>query len=124
MSGIDCRNPGHEKCERCGGCVLEGCICHLAAGEDVPDEAPDETAEFVEWEMGLREYEPEIQCPKCGSATVQVTFHPTVVMAYGDELFACQEWITEGLLTSNTGQHLCIRCLRCRYGWPTKTRDA
>lgn len=113
----------HEKCERCEGCVPCGCICHLA-GDSGTEEDPEEGRELVELEMGLREYEGETQCPKCGSTTVQVVFHPTVVVAMGDELFACQEWIMEGLLTPNTSQHLCMRCLRCRYGWPTKTRDA
>lgn len=111
----------HEKCERCDGCVPCGCICHLAGDGE---EGFEEPSEDLFLEMGLREYQPEIQCPKCGSSTVQVSFHPTVLMSFGDEIFACQEWIMEGLLTPNTGQHLCLRCVRCRYGWPTKTRDA
>ncbi len=118
MSGIDCDREDHEKCERCGGCVVDGCVCHLA-GDDAPEER-----DLVELEMGLREYQAEIQCPKCGSSTVHVVFHPTVVVGYEDEVSPCYEWIMAKLLTENTGQHLCMQCLRCRYGWPTKTRDA
>jgi hypothetical protein len=74
--------------------------------------------------MGLRAFEPEMQCPKCHGTALSVTYHDHVVMGFGEELYPCQEWVQAGLLTQSVTQHLCLRCLRCRYGLPTKTADA
>lgn len=126
MSSIDCDNPGHERCERCGGCVPCGCLCHLAGGED----EEQASSGLVTLEMGLREFDlnsEERSCPKCGYGQMQVVFHPNVIFTLGETpegSFPCGTWVMAGILSDQTTQHLCLRCLRCGYGYPTKTADA
>lgn len=121
MSGIDCERPDHERCDRCGGCVPCGCLCHLAGDEQA--EQPEEQL-FVE--LGLREFQQEVSCPKCNTAQYQMVFHPNIILTVGDTAegdFPCGQWVRQGLLTPIVTQHLCVRCLRCGYGFPMKTAD-
>lgn len=127
---MNCDNPEHERCERCTGCVPCGCICHLA-GEDAEDAEDAEGSEvesdpeLVHLEMGLREYSSGAICVKCGSDHPRVTYHSHIVMTLGtDTEWPCAAWVRSGLLTGSVTEHLCIRCLRCNYGFPCKTADA
>lgn len=117
MSGIDCDEPNHERCDRCGGCAHCGCLCHLVDGP------PDEP--LVHLEMGLKNFQEEIFCPKCHGDIVRVTLHENILQTIGGEgSHPCAEWLNKGLLTATVTEHLCLRCQRCGYGWPTKTADA
>lgn len=181
MSGIHCERPNHERCERCGGCVTCGCLCHLAGVQEhqwVPDEerrtlegqvdhlrcsACEEPSDGEHAEepcpgaprrcpgcdhhagegcgcppqdvltlesLGLRPYDldsEERACPKCGFGNMQVVYHPNVILTVGETVegsFPCGAWVMAGILSDQTTQHLCLRCMRCNYGYPTKTADA
>lgn len=120
MSGFSCEEPDHEQCERCGGCVIHGCICRLAGDSEEAEEAP----ELVVLEMGLPDCPTDIQCPKCRGTTVEVIYHEHVLVSMDGPEWPCAAWVRSGILTPNITEHLCLRCLRCRYGYPTKTADA
>lgn len=123
MSGINCEDPHHERCEGCGGCVVDGCLCHLA-GESA--EEPEEALTLDS--MGLREFDlssEERQCPKCGFGQMRVAYHPRIVLVPGiEQEFPCGAWVISGILSDTVTQHLCLQCVRCGYGYPTKTGDA
>lgn len=78
--------------------------------------------------MGLRDYDlrdEERACPKCGANHMQVIYHPRIVITLGEgQGFPCGSWVLSGILSDSVTQHLCLHCLRCGYGYPTKTADA
>lgn len=104
-----------SRCAGCGHTEAEGCGC--------PPEEP-----LTLESMGLREYDlrdEERSCPKCGANHMQVTYHPQVVLTLGEgQSFPCGAWVLSGILSESITQHLCLLCLRCGYGYPTKTADA
>jgi len=108
--------PGESRCERCGHHAGEGCGC-----------PPDEPALTLA-DMGLRDYDlnnEDRACPKCGFSQMQVIYHSRVVITVGEgQGFPCGAWVLSGILSDQTTQHLCLRCVRCGYGYPTKTADA
>lgn len=122
MSGIDCQDPDHSRCEQCNGCVTCGCLCHLT-GESPEEEGVAESLELVHIEFGLQPYRTEQACPKCAYNGLKVTYHSLLVMNVGAQQFPCGSWYRSGILTGDVSEHLCIRCLRCGYGWPTQTAD-
>jgi DnaJ-class molecular chaperone len=64
-----------------------------------------------------------LSCPKCHSSGLQKRYHEMVIMSMGDEMHPCQEWVQKGLLQGQVGEHLCLRCQGCGYGFPMKTAD-
>jgi hypothetical protein len=84
---------------------------------------PPERVELVVLEMGLQEFQEHMRCPKCFMEGIQVEWHPNLMIGCDPET-PCGIWVQAGLLTPSTTEHLCLRCNRCRYGWPTKTADA
>lgn len=91
------------------------------------NEQPEEEPLTLE-SMGLRDYDlhsEERLCPKCGFGQMQVVYHSRVVLTVGEgQGFPCGSWVLSGILSDTVTQHLCLRCLRCGYGYPTKTADA
>jgi hypothetical protein len=86
---------------------------------DSQDETPAE-----EVPTGLRPFMHEPMCPKCASTGVRVAYHPTIVVSlWGDGQTPCVSWLHAGVLLPDTGQHLCLVCTRCGYGWSTRTAD-
>lgn len=74
--------------------------------------------------FGLRSFMHEAMCPKCASTGVRTVYHPTIILSLGSNgQHPCAAWMQAGILSSSVGQHLCVRCARCGYGWPTKTAD-
>lgn len=122
MSTIDCEDPNHERCGGCGGCTTCGCLCHLAAEAVEAQQQPDRQG-LIHIEFGLQPFTPEPMCPKCRSEGVQVTYHSLVIMNVGQGEYPCGSWYRSKILTGEVSEHLCLRCMRCHYGWPTKTAD-
>lgn len=88
---------------------------------DPQDENASE--EIPEIPSGLRPFMHEPICPKCASTGVRVVYHPMIIMSLGDGQYPCACWLSAGLLSSEVSQHLCLRCSRCGYGWPSETAD-
>jgi predicted nucleic-acid-binding Zn-ribbon protein len=84
---------------------------------------PEEPGDGGALQFGLRPFQHESMCPKCGSTGIRAVYHPCVVLTLGDGQFPCASWMLSGILTPEVSQHLCLRCARCGYGWPTKTAD-
>lgn len=122
MSATNCEDPDHERCEKCSGCIPCGCLCHLA-GEGALS-GPEYQDSLIRIGLGLRPFQHETLCPKCSSTGIRVVYHPRVVLAVGSAGTPCAAWYQAGILTLEDAQHLCLRCSRCGYGWPTKTADA
>ena len=123
MSAVGCEDPNHEQCGTCGGCVIDGCLCHLAG------EAAEEPEEPLTLDaLGLRAFDlhsEERQCPKCQFAQMRVAYHPRIVITVGEaQSFPCGAWALSGILSESVTQHLCLQCMRFGYGYPTKTSDA
>jgi hypothetical protein len=74
--------------------------------------------------MGLRGFQDEVHCTKCGSMHMSVEYHEMIVFALSGHSTPCQEWTQKGLLGGAVGEHLCLRCVRCGYGYPSKTQDS
>jgi hypothetical protein len=124
MSATNCEDPDHERCERCSGCVPCGCLCHLV-GEGVTEETsePESPDSLLSVELGLRPFQHETLCPKCSSTGIRAVYHPVILVTVGAGQYPCGEWLLAGTLTDDVTAHLCLRCLRCGYGWPTETAD-
>lgn len=77
--------------------------------------------------MGLREFDlhsEERQCPKCRYAQMRVVYHARIVLVPGiQQEFPCGAWVLSGILSDSVTQHLCLQCMRCGYGYPTRTGD-
>jgi hypothetical protein len=95
-------------------------LCHLADAEEPP---PAHLSGLIHIEIGLQRFQPEPCCPKCSSFAIQAIFHPLIVMSVGVGQHPCSAWYGQGILTGNVSEHLCLRCTRCGYGWPTHTAD-
>lgn len=108
----------HEKCENCGGCVPCGCLCHLAGDPQETGEPP-----LTLESMGLLPFMDGegLRCPKCRAAGTQINYHEMIILTVSDDKFPCQEWVEKNLLGGTIGEHLCVRCQRCRYGFPMRT---
>jgi hypothetical protein len=65
-----------------------------------------------------------LSCPKCGSHGLQKRYHEMVVMSLVEESHPCEEWVQKGLLQGAVGEHLCLRCAGCGYGFPMRCADA
>lgn len=93
--------------------------------EPAPEPTPDEPEAFglIHIEFGLQPFRGEPSCPKCNYPGIQTIFHPVIVMNVGRGQYPCSVWYGEGILTGSVGEHLCLRCTRCGYGWPTRTAD-
>lgn len=105
-------HDSHEgQCPICGECSCVGCGCRT------------QPSGLVHIEFGLQPFQHEHRCPKCGFSVVQVTYHPMLVMNVGEGQYPCGSWYRSSILTGEVGEHLCMRCTRCSYGWPTQTAD-
>jgi hypothetical protein len=87
------------------------------------DENEVPVEEVVEDRFGLRPFMHEPMCPKCASTGVRTAYHPTIIVNLGNGQPPCVSWLHAGVLSPEVGQHLCLRCSRCGYGWPTETAD-
>jgi hypothetical protein len=88
----------------------------------VSEEAPEEVSEQP---SGLLPFLHEALCPKCASTGIRVVYHHTIVVSLDSGGQApCVSWLHAGVLAPDVGQHLCLRCARCGYGWPSRTADA
>lgn len=83
-------------------------------------EEPDGLVDII---FGLQPFVHEQHCPKCGAKAVRVVYHGCLMLNVGDKAFPCGAWFRSGILTGDIGEHLCLRCNRCAYGWPTQTAD-
>jgi len=112
----------HLRCVRCEVPSDDERAEQECAGE------PQEGEILSPADMGLRDYDlhdEDRACPKCGFSQMQVIYHARVVITVGEgQDFPCGAWVLAGILSEHTTQHLCQRCLRCGYGYPTKTADA
>lgn len=110
----DCDPADEPRCEGCGHTEGEGCGCLFKAPLTL------ESMGF----MGFRSGE-ALQCPKCQnpSSGLTMTYHEAVVLSLEDRT-PCQDWAAKGLLGSLSGEHLCVRCSRCHYGFPMQTADS
>lgn len=90
------------------------------------DEPQSTEAELMALETGLLPYDgsDEPSCIKCGAGHMKVHYHPVVIMSMGDEKTPCAELLIQRLMSTAVTEHLCVRCLRCGYGWATETADA
>lgn len=84
--------------------------------EETPEEVPEPMS-------GLLPFMHESLCPKCASTGIRVSYHPTIIVNLGDGQFPCVSWMHAGVISPEVGQHLCLRCARCGYGWPSRTAD-
>lgn len=75
-------------------------------------------------EAGLRPFRHESLCLKCAFTGIRVVYHFTIVVSLGHGQSPCAAWLLAEVLPPDTGPHLCMQCLRCGYGWVTKTADA
>lgn len=66
----------------------------------------------------------EVSCEKCGAGHVKVMYHPMVLIHLGGEESPCAELLRRQILSGEVTEHLCVRCVRCGYGWATETADA
>jgi hypothetical protein len=55
-------------------------------------------------------------CPKCGNDSLRVDYHAHGVL--GDPCGNRFGWPD----VQNLGEHLCLTCTRCKYGWPEQVR--
>jgi len=98
-----------KRCEGCGHHEGEGCGCPpltLASMGLMP---------FMQGE-GLR-------CPKCQALIAAMTYHESIIFSM-EEKTPCQEWVEKSLLGGSIGEHLCVRCHKCQYGFPMRCYDA
>jgi hypothetical protein len=65
-----------------------------------------------------------LRCPKCSAVGSQVNYHEMIILTVSDDKFPCQEWVEKNLLGGTITEHLCVRCQRCRYGFPMRTADS
>ncbi len=86
------------------------------------EEQPGE-GDYAVISTGLKPFQHEPVCPKCASTGLRSVYHPTIVVTLGEGQFPCASWLLSGILVPEVGQHLCLRCSRCGYGWPSKTAD-
>lgn len=112
----------HLRCARCEVPSDSEQAERECAGE------PGEGETLSPGDMGLRDYDlhdEDRACPKCGFGQMQVIYHSRVVITVGEgQGFPCGAWVLSGILSDQTTGHLCLRCVRCGYGYPTKTADA
>jgi hypothetical protein len=66
-----------------------------------------------------------LRCPKCGASAeaLKKRYHEGVTITLGDGSNPCQEWVAKKLLGGSIGEHLCVRCSGCDYGFPMKCAD-
>lgn len=62
---------------------------------------------------GLRPYDEDARCPKCGHDKVRTSHHGE---GGWKSRYSCPA--VEQLRTSFPPEHLCRRCERCSYSWP------
>lgn len=76
--------------------------------------------------MGLRPFMQGegLRCPKCQVLVSKMCYHETLVLVIGDPEQPCAEWTRKGLLPGRVGEHLCVRCQQCGYGFPMRTADS
>lgn len=93
--------------------------------EETPEETPDpgQREGLIHIEFGLQPFQSEARCPKCDFSGVRVSYHGCLILNTGDGQHPCGSWYRSGILTDPVGEHLCMRCARCGYGWPTQTAD-
>lgn len=105
-------HDSHEgQCPVCGECSCVECDCQR------------EPEGLIHIEFGLQPFAPEAHCPKCNSKAVSTAYHGCLVLNVGDKAYPCGAWYRSGILTGDIGEHLCLRCNRCQYGWPSQTAD-
>jgi hypothetical protein len=104
-------HDSHEgQCPICYECTCVGCGCADTSG-------------LIHIEFGLQPFVQEAHCPKCNSKAVHSVYHSCLVLSMGEKSFPCEAWQRSGILTGDIGEHLCLRCQRCGYGWPSQTAD-
>lgn len=93
--------------------------------EEIPEETPDpgQREGLIHIEFGLQPFQSEPRCPKCDFSGVRVSYHGCLILNTGDGQHPCGSWYRSGILTDPVGEHLCMRCARCSFGWPTQTAD-
>jgi len=90
--------------------------------EEAPPETPGEEERSP---SGLLPFMHEPLCPKCASTGIRVVYHHTIVVRLESSgQSPCVSWLHSGILSPDVGQHLCLLCARCGYGWSTRTADA
>lgn len=91
--------------------------------EETPEQTPEPHGDLIHIEFGLQPFQSEARCPKCDFSGVRVSYHGCLVLNVGTGQYPCGSWYRSGILTDPVGEHLCMRCARCQYGWPTQTAD-
>lgn len=105
-------HDSHEgQCPACGECTCVECGCQ---------EPP---SGLIHIEFGLQPFRSEPECPKCRATGIRVVYHSTLILNVGIGEYPCGSWYRSGILTDSINEHLCLRCGRCNYGWPTQTAD-
>lgn len=98
------------RCEGCGHDEAEGCGCPPLTLESMG------LLPFMQGE-GLR-------CPKCQMLVTAMIYHERITFSLSGDKTPCQEWVEKNLLGGTIGEHLCVRCQQCQYGFPMRTADA
>lgn len=101
------------QCPVCGECGCVNCGC----------QAEPERSGLIHIEFGLQPFVHEPVCPKCTSRGIATVYHGCLVLNVGDKAFPCGAWYRSRILTGEIGEHLCLRCQKCGYGWPSQTAD-
>lgn len=99
------------------------CDCDCPEAREGREEAP-----LTLESMGLSAFRSgeALICPKCQapSPVMAMEYHDSVIISMDGDKPPCQEWVEKNLVGRVIGEHLCLRCARCNYGFPMRCADA